>query len=471
MNLLSEAQNLRRVGKFDAVLALLDTERATWACLERARCALTLGRPADAANDIAIALSTGERHERAFASALAAMNGSADPSLVELASAGVYIDDAIYYAALARYRRGDAAGALGLIDTHRPSTPTERARLLLLRGAAKSAIDDYAGQAEDASDALSLLMCVEPEETYLIAFAGYIIAALTRELPTLPEVEYLATIERTLHWTPELGHFRFQLLRTLGWRASVSGRVEDAISHFARAGFHATTLPLRAFAHLDRAEAAADAGERHSAAVERKMAIETLDQIDWTHVTDESIAVLPTAARVLAGGADDTAVRYAERAQTLITQLDGRWSFAHGPRMKAFIDEGISFAVAASDHGRAIESGRRAYAVFEAIGYAWRAIRIAKHLQALTGQDAWGQRAAAAAKLYPTDVLMSRNARPMTPRQAEIAKRLCGTETFEEIAQDLQISPSTVKTIAQRVYARTGARDRRELRKALLRAG
>ncbi len=125
------------------------------------------------------------------------------------------------------------------------------------------------------------------------------------------------------------------------------------------------------------------------------MAIETLELIDWTDVNDESIAVLPTAARVLAGGAYPQAVEYAELAEQLTQQIDGRWSFAHGPRMKAFIDEGVSFAVAASDLSRAIEAGRRAYGVFESIGYTWRAIRVADHLYALTGQQAWRERAAA----------------------------------------------------------------------------
>lgn len=468
--LCSIVDDLCRVGRYEAALASLAHERSAWAALERARCALTLGRATDAEGDIRFALANGEPHERAFAAAMAAMNGGAIPSLSEFAAAGPYIDDAVYYAARARYRNGEAAAARSLIDAHRPSRPRERARLLLLRGAAKSAEDDFIGQSEDADEALSILLAFEPEETYLIAFGSYVVAALTRELPSLPDVEYLARIERRLKWTPELDAFRFQLLRTLGWRASISGRIESALTHFARAGFHATSHQLRAFAHLDRAESAAAAGEHYSAAVERTMAIETLELIDWTDVNDESIAVLPTAARVLAGGTYPQAVEYAELAERLMLQIDGRWSFAHGPRMKAFIDEGVSFAVAASDLSRAIEAGRRAYGVFESIGYTWRAIRVADHLYALTGQQAWRERAAVMAKLYPGGVLLNRQARPMTPRQAEIAKRLCGNETMEEIAEGLGVSPSTVKTIAQRVYARTGARDRRELRRAL-RAG
>ncbi len=83
---------------------------------------------------------------------------------------------------------------------------------LLLRGAAKSAEDDFIGQSDDADEALSILLAIEPEETYLIAFASWVIAALARELPCLPDVDYLARIARRIHWTPELNHFRFQLL-------------------------------------------------------------------------------------------------------------------------------------------------------------------------------------------------------------------------------------------------------------------
>jgi DNA-binding CsgD family transcriptional regulator len=463
----STVVDLRRAGRFEAVRAVLSEERSAWASLERARCALTLGEPANAEADIAFALAHGTPHERAFAAALAAMNGGPVPSLLELAAAGPYVDDAVYYAALARYRGGDGAGARSLIDAHQPASECERARHLLLRGAAKSADDDYAGQSGDANEALTILLSVQPEETYLIAFASWIIAALARELPNLPDVEHLARIEQRLHWIPELNHFRFQLLRTLGWRASITGRAEDALTHFARAGFYATTQQLCAFAHLDRAESAAAVGEHFSAAVERTIAIETLDAIDWSGVTDESIAVLATAARVLAGGAYPQALRYAELAEHLIEQMDGRWSFAHGPRMRAFINEGISFAVAASNPSRAVDAGRSAYDVFSAIGYVWRAIRVADHLYSLTGNQVWRERAATLAKLYPQGVLLNRRARPLTPRQAEIAKRLCGNETIEEIAGRLGVSPSTVKTIAQRVYARTGARDRRDLRNAL----
>ncbi len=460
-------RDLYRAGKYDVALAELARDVSHWAALERARCALTLGRAELAEGEIARVLAAGNRHERIFARALAAAGGGPAPGIAEIAAAGPYVDDVVYYTARAYLRRDDTAAARGLLDAHRPAQERERARHLLLRGAVKAAENDFSGQAEDASDALAILLAIEPEETYLVAFAAYVLAALVRELPILPDVEHLARIERRLAWSDGLNPFRFQLLRTLGWRAASLGRTEDALRHFARAGFYASTSALRAFAHLDRAEAAQSVGERYSASVERTMAIEVLEAIDWSGVTDESVAVLPTAARVLAGGAYPEAVRYAELARTLATRIETRWSFAHGPRFKALIDEGLAFALAASDHARAIEAGRNAYDVFVTIGYTWRAIRIADHLFAMTGQTAWRERAAVIAKRYPGGVLLDRSTRPMTPRQAEIAKGLCGTETIEEIAERLGVSASTVKTLAQRVYARIGARDRRELRRAL----
>jgi DNA-binding CsgD family transcriptional regulator len=426
---------------------------------------LSLGRPDDAATDLEYVFANGAVHERAFAACLrSAIDGNVPPML-EIAAAGTYVDQAVYHAALAHYRFDRHGSAKAMLEGHAPSSPAEKARYLLLRGAASAGEDDFLSQADDAAEALRILLPIDPEETYLVAFACYQIAALARELPRLPDFEHLARIERKLAWTDELNTFRFQLLRTLGWRAMI---VKNPLSlkHFARAAFYATTPTLRAFAHLDRAEAAAAAGEPYSAEVERAMAVELLEAISWEGVHDESIAVLPTAARVLAGGAYSEAEKYAELADTLVGQFTKSLAFAHGPRFRALINEGIAYAFASSDPSRAIEAGRLAYGVFETIDYSWRACRIAGHLYALTGQAPWQERSALQARRYPRNIPLLRSDKPLTPRQQDIAKRLCAGETIEHIADAHHVSTSTIKTLAQRMYSRYSVRGREQFVRA-----
>lgn len=468
MDVRSAASDLRRAGRFEAVREGLLGVSSVEAALERARCALILGRPKDADQDITRVLADGTQEQRVFAAALRASmtRDEPPPSIGTLTGAGPYMDHAVYYTALAHYHANNLSAARGLLEAHAPESLVEQARYLLLRGTIRAGDDDYVGHIEDAQAALAILLECIPEESYLIAFASYVIAALAREIPQLPDFEHLARVEDTLHWVPELNPFRFQLLRTLGWRALISNNPK-ALKYFARAAFYATTPALRAFAHLDRAEAAAAAGELYSADVERSMAIEILATVNWKEIHDESLAVLPTAARVLAGGPHPEAQHFAELAQVLAGNFSPSLAFAHGPRFQGLINEGISFAFAATEPSRAVGAGRVAYGIFASINYAWRAARLAEHLYALTGQLIWRKRAAEQAKLYPAGTFFDRYNSRITPRQQQILEAILRGTPFLSIAADLHIAESTVKTHAKRLYAHYRVRNITELRRLI----
>ena len=66
----------------------------------------------------------------------------------------------------------------------------------------------------------------------------------------------------------------------------------------------------------------------------------------------------------------------------------------------------------------------------------------------------------------PSGVLLGapdvRPAEPLTPREVEILRRLRGTQTLREIAEDLCVSHDTVKTITSSLYRKLGAHARAE---------
>lgn len=464
--MLSTAQDLRRAGRFTAARAALADDPTCDAAIERARCAIILGSVDDARVDLEAVMGTGTAEEQALARAMAACAGGIVPNLLDIASAGSHIDDAVYYTAFAHYKCGRYGAVRSVLECHAPRTAVQIGRYEILRGAAFAAEDDFVAQAECARRALDALLRAEPAEPYQTAFAAMIVATLSRELGDLPEADDLLRVERQIAWTPELNTYRFQLFRTLGWRASTMQRTAQALRYFAKAGFYASTMPLRAFAHLDRVEAATAANELHSAESERTMAIECLESIDWPSINDESIAVLATAARVLAGVYNAEAIEYASLAKKLVSQLDSRWSFAHDARFEALINEGLSFARATGEPAAAVDAGVSAFEVFDRIGYTVRALRLARHLHALTGKDIWAGRATALAGRMNggrRDV----GAESLTPRQAAIANYLPTTMSFKDIGERLGISTSTVKTIAQRLYRRYGVSDRDALRRLM----
>jgi LuxR family maltose regulon positive regulatory protein len=51
---------------------------------------------------------------------------------------------------------------------------------------------------------------------------------------------------------------------------------------------------------------------------------------------------------------------------------------------------------------------------------------------------------------------------PLTPREEQLLRRLAGTQTLREIANDLFVSINTVKTITQSVYRKLGVHSRAE---------
>ena len=283
---------------------------------------------------------------------------------------------------------------------------------------------------------------------------------LLRELPC-QGYDYLGDLERELAWPDDLAAFRFQVLRTLGWKLAVQGSFLEAMRYLLRAALHANDPIRRAYALLDRATIAIFAKERLGARSDFGVAAEIIDGTDWEHIADETIALLPYAAQVAAELDNPERARdFYEKGVRFRKQIDARWALAHDERLDAFLGEAAAFTFFDGKRKRAIREGINAYEIFARIGFAWRAGRLAALLFSATYDAQWYARAQQWFGYYPDSPLQRllpgksarrKTVRPLSPRQHEVFRLMRQGKTGAEIAAQLGISTLTVRNHEQAV--------------------
>lgn len=433
--------------------------------LERARIHMHFGEYGEAealaAQVIALPNAPSRPLALAIANAARAGQGLDDREPIDIAELqGNHLSTSLYYVAMAAYFRHEFRAVDAWLGAHAPSEPAMRARYLLLRGFAAAGRGDMATQLELSDAAVRLLRSAAPEETYLLASGAFLTSLLLRELPC-EGYDYLGDLERELPWPEDLSGWRFQLLRTLGWKLAVGGSFVAAMHFVMRAALHAQDPIRRAYALLDRATIAIFANERLSARTEFGLAAEIIEGADWEQVRDETIALLPYAAQVAAELDDrDAARRFYEKAIRFQKQIDARFALAHDERFDAFVREAAAFTFFDTKRKRAIDEAERAYEVFARIGYAWRAGRLAALLYSATHDTQWYARAEQWFSYYPNSPLQRllpgksprrKTVRPLSPRQHEVFQLMRQGKTGAEIASQLGISTLTVRNHEQAV--------------------
>jgi DNA-binding NarL/FixJ family response regulator len=129
---------------------------------------------------------------------------------------------------------------------------------------------------------------------------------------------------------------------------------------------------------------------------------------------------------------------------------------------------------ASGDRAAAVGLLSGAYATFSSINYAWRAAAAALRLHAITDDNAWLARASEAVTDF-SESSVARDIRhkaagaedprfaTLTPAQRRVFEMICEGLTDKQIAQNLQISPDTVKNHAARVRVAFGVHSRAAL--------
>ena len=368
-----------------------------------------------------------------------------------------------YYAATAAYWRRDYDAARDWLGFFPPKLPELRARYLVLQGLVAAACGQMKSQLKFTESALDLLEADAPKETYLIAFCAHIIALLLRELAQRGALGRLERLEKRLAWAAGLESMHFQVLRTIGWSYALNSEFVPALTHISRAAMLLNDSVSRIYSHLDRATVSIFALERTGAQADFTTAHGPAKSIDWKSMRTEGIAVLPLAA---ATAAELQLTREARSLLALAESTAGQmapfWALAHGPRMRGFIAESQALTDAGHNHKAAIDGARRAFAIFDDIGYQWRAGRMATLLLTLTGEKTWraeAERALAGYSRSPyASALVEQTRSGLTVRQQEVLRLTLEGKSGAEIAEELEISIYTVYNHQAEIKRVKGAR-------------
>lgn len=458
-------------GRFAEAGAALAARTDAKSLIDRARLAIVSGNfdEAERLATRASGVSDADRSTRLLAGvlrscALIALGRPAPPLRAADVGAGLRDASAIgYYSATAAYWRHDYAAARDWLGLHPPKDAPMRARYLLLHGLLAAADGQMRTQLKFSESALDLLENEAPDETYLIGLSAHMVALLLRELAQRGALARLERLEKRLAWNDGSEYFHFQVLRTIGWSYALNSEFVPALTHISRAAMLPSDPISRLYAHLDRATVSIFALERTGAQADFATAQVLVKEVDWKSIRTEAIAALPLAA---ATAAELQLTREARALLALGEAAQGQiapyWALAHGPRMRGFIAESKALTEAGHNHKAAIDSARRAFAIFDDIGYQWRAGRMATLLLTLTGEKTWraeAERALASYSRSPfASALVEQTRSGLTVRQQEVLRLTLDGKSGAEIAEELGISIYTVYNHQAEIKRVKGAR-------------
>jgi DNA-binding CsgD family transcriptional regulator len=380
-----------------------------------------------------------------------------------------------YYGASCAWMLRDYERATKILDAIDARSETNLlARAEVLRGWLYAAKNEYGRQLVSNSKALDLLERETTPDVGVMALALRSSAALARDTANARILPQLERLERQLAWTKWMSLERFQVIRTVAWAHVMQGDYIFAIRELNRAKHLAPNAQSEMLSHLDHAWLAQISGEALHMRAELLEADAAAERVDWEAAADEEVGALLLAAELYAAVDKDAASRYFERAHEARRRLT-RWiAFSQDRRLDAFFDSTeAQVRLANGDRLVAIRRAHRAYDVFAEVGYAWRAASIALLLYRMGEDEAWLNPVAAVADVYPRsflaaelDRLRERGASPvnrLTRRQREIADAIRRGLRTDAIADELHMSPNTVRVHKNKIFKAFGVASEFEL--------
>ncbi len=318
---------------------------------------------------------------------------------------------------------------------------------------------------------------METPEAYdasLLASATQSMVHLVREIAAPDTFDFAIRTAESIPWTPDLERERFLTFRGLAWAYALRGSHEKALqySYFAR-DIAPSVLWVTA-CYADQAYLARMAGENSSADALLRHAIACAQETDWTSHGEERVAILNLIE--LAADRDLTmANRLLDIYEAIPVALAPQLALARDRRLRAMEEYARGNVLAASgERSAAIALLSSAYSIFQSIDYAWRAAAAALRLHAITAASSWLALAGEAVRDFSESSVAADIRRraaiaedpieaALTPAQRRVFALLCDGLTDKEIAQNLGISPETVKNHAARVRAAFGVHSRAAL--------
>lgn len=308
------------------------------------------------------------------------------------------------------------------------------------------------------------------EEWY---FAVQNIATLGRELSFEEAAEVARReVDADVHWSQAHRTQRFQALKAVGWSCALRGDMLGCFRYLRLAERVIPSDAYKAILLLDRAHFARIVGEQNWALDEIAKAENIAESVDWKALGGEERVGLLLLAEATATIDRERARYYLARYKALDKMRSPVYLFAFDHRLEGYAAyaEGVVRAAAGDDAG-AEESLRKAWSVFDRIGYDWRAARAAQRLFEVTKKDRWRHLAEDKLEAFPQSWLARELRRPapsiptvkLPPMQYKVFAMLCQKMTTAEIAEKLGLSQHTVRNHLKAVFRAYGVNNRAAL--------
>lgn len=332
----------------------------------------------------------------------------------------------------------------------------------LLRSFIFSHEERYREEAQSLIQAIDLIGPRRDDHLEAWFHAVQNLALLGREL-SMPAAGALAKteVDQDVEWPPDFAAQRFQALKAVGWTCALTGDMLGCFRYLRAAEQQASSDAFAAIVLIDRAFFARIVGEVNWANNEISKAETIAERIDWNALAGEERIGLLLLAEAVSNGDPEKARFYFARYNGLQKLRSPLHLFAFDHRIEAFAayTEGV-VRLAAGDAG-AEAPLRKAWSIFDRIGYDWRAGRTALRLFELTQKNRWRLLAEDKFESYPQSWLVgdlqrlsTDEAPPITlpPMQQKVLSMLCQKMSTAEIAKVLGLSPYTVRNHLKAVF-------------------
>lgn len=343
--------------------------------------------------------------------------------------------------------------------------------------------EQYREQAESLMAVLDLIGQKREqflEDWYL---ATYGLAVLAREL-SMPNAatRAKAEVDVDIEWSPDYTNYRFQALKGVAWCQALAGDELNCLRYLRLAG-HIAPQPLwQVMLFADRSYFASIVGEAQWAINEFTAAEELSETVEWERTSGEERVALLLLAELATIHAPKRAPYYLARFKELGRLRSHLQHFAFDDRLEAM----ASYATGAvkevgGDKEAAEEQYRKAWSIFDRIGYNVRAARAAMGLLRTTGKPRWLHLAEDQLESYPRSWLSRQLAElspsdgrrvPRLSRMQEVVVRLvCEGLSTDAMAERLKLSRNTILNHLKVAYKKLGVNSRESLFVEALRLG
>jgi DNA-binding CsgD family transcriptional regulator len=334
---------------------------------------------------------------------------------------------------------------------------------------------EYREQAQSVMRVLDLIADKRedfPEDWYA---AVHTLAVLARELPFPAAAKRAkAEVDRQIGWSEDFAVSQFQAIKGVAWCQALNGD-ELSCLRYLRLAQHVKVAPIyRAILHLDRAFFAAVVGEQQWSLNEFAAAEDISETIPWDETSGEERVALLLMAEAAARHAPRRAPFYIARFKQLGKLRNDLQHFTFDNRLQAIgsYASGIVKLCSEDKEGATFDL-RSAWAVFDRIGYDFRAGTTALALYRATSKSRWLHLAEDKFEQYPRSWL-ARQASPdpdsqkksdftLSPMQSSVTQLICEGLSTDQIAQRLNLSRNTISNHLKAVYSKIGVNTRQGL--------